>query len=298
MAYKFLTQYDSPNYTPAAQTRSVWGVDRQIKHIAIHWWGDPNQNPTFEGVIATLCNPARQASANFVATGTDRRVACIVGPADNSWATNSDNPYSISIECDPRCRPEDYDVVGELIAELRATYGDLQLVPHKQFIATTCPGNYDLNRLNQVAATKIARAEDQFGLAKDKNPPAPAKKTATKEEIDALYLQVLERAADPGAYPGRVGIMSVDEVRATLLASQEYSVLQNKKVAAQADAIKKAQELEAKAKADADAKRIADEKAAQQTAIELAKQNSPLDVENNAILKWIQNLLKKIFNVS
>jgi hypothetical protein len=67
--------------------------------------------------------------------------------------------------------------VGELVAELRATYGaNLPLVPHKQFGQTACPGNYDLNRINQVASTKVARAEDQFGQAHDKTaapPPVP-----------------------------------------------------------------------------------------------------------------------------
>lgn len=171
--YTFITNFNSPNYTPASEAVSVWGRPRTIEKIAIHWWGDPATNPTFEGVINTLCNPARQASAHFVATGTGRRVACLVELADASWATSSANPYTISIECDPRCRDEDYDVVGELVAELRATYGNLPLVPHKQFAATACPGNYDLNRINQVASTKFARGEDQFGLARNKDVPTP-----------------------------------------------------------------------------------------------------------------------------
>ena len=104
MAYKYETQYNSPNYTPASRVQATWGVPRTFKAIAIHWWGDPNQGPTYEGVIATLCNPNRGASAHFVATGTGRRVAQLVNLADASWATNSANPYTISIECDPRCR--------------------------------------------------------------------------------------------------------------------------------------------------------------------------------------------------
>lgn len=171
--YTFLTQFNSPNYTPASEARSVWGRPRTIEAIAIHWYGDPMTNPTFEGVVNYLCRPNGSSSAHFVATGTGRRVACLIDLADASWATLSANPYTISIECDPRCRPEDYDVVGELVAELRATYGNLPLVPHKQFGQTACPGNYDLNRINQVASTKIARAEDQFGQAHDKTAPAP-----------------------------------------------------------------------------------------------------------------------------
>lgn len=178
MAFKYETQYNSPNYTPESQVYATWGRGRTVEAIAIHWWGDPNQGPTYEGVIATLCNPNRGASAHFVATGTGRRVACIVDLNNASWATNSANPYTISIECDPRCRDEDYDVVAELIAQIRSVYGNIPLVPHRQFISTACPGNYDLGRLNAIANTKVARQEDDWGTVSNKQsaPAAPAKK--------------------------------------------------------------------------------------------------------------------------
>ena len=154
MGYNYLTQYNSPNFTPANETRIGWGVDRRILHIDIHWWDAPENNPSFEGTIATLCNPSRGASAHFVATGTGRRVACLVNPDDNSWCTGVDNPYSISIECDPRCRDEDYDVVAELIANIRSAYGNLSLHGHNEFANTRCPGNWDLNRLEALSRTK------------------------------------------------------------------------------------------------------------------------------------------------
>ena len=176
MAYKYETQYSSPNYTPANQALAAWGRPRTIEIVAQHWWGDPNTNPTYEGVIATLCNPSRQASAHFVATGTGRRVACLVDLNNASWATNSANPYSISIEADPRCRDEDYDVVGELIAELRLIYGNLPIRPHRDFVATACPGNYSLARLDQIAREKIKNADirKDFGqITVPTPPPAP-----------------------------------------------------------------------------------------------------------------------------
>lgn len=176
MSYKYETQYNSPNYTPASQAVATWGRSRTIEKIAIHWWGDPNTGPSYEGVINTLCNPSRGASAHFVATGTGRRVACLVNLEDASWATNSANPYTISIECDPRCRNEDYDVVAELIAQIRQVYGDLPLVPHKQFVATACPGNYDLGRLDREARNKVARPEDDWGTVSSKA-TEPVKKT-------------------------------------------------------------------------------------------------------------------------
>ncbi len=169
--YTYQTQYNSPNFTPNAKVKASYGRPRTYEAIAIHWWDAPEKNPSYEGVIATLCNPARQASAHFVATGTGRRVACLVNIPDASWATNNANPYTISIECDPRCRPEDYDVIAELIAELRREYGNLPLVPHKQFKATACPGNYDLNALSAIANQKVAGKS--FGTSTDKPKPTP-----------------------------------------------------------------------------------------------------------------------------
>jgi hypothetical protein len=153
MAYNYLSA-PSPNYTPDTQTQAVYGRPRTITHIAIHWWGDPNTNPSFEGVVSVLRNPARQASSHYVATGTGRRVAHLVEERHTSWATNSANPFTISIECDPRCRNEDYDVVAELIANIRKRHGNLPLVPHRQYSATQCPGNYDLARLDREARAK------------------------------------------------------------------------------------------------------------------------------------------------
>lgn len=303
MSYNFLTQWDSPSYTPASETHLVWGRGRSIEKIAIHWWNDPATNPTFEGVIATLTRP-NGVSAHFVATGTGRRVACLVAPEDNSWATASANPYTISIECDPRCRDEDYDVVGELVAELRATYGNLPLMKHSDVVATRCPGSYDLARIDAVAATKIARREDQFGLAQNKT-PQPIHRNATDDEIKAAYLEILERPVDPNGL-AHYRQYSIAFVRDDLKKSTEYSMLINRKAAEQAEAIRKAAEAEAKRKLDEEtaareAKRIADEKAAQEEAKRLAEEQAklitPIDLENNAMLKEILKYVKTIWSL-
>ena len=174
MAFKWETQWNSPNYTAAANVYATWGRPRTIEAIAIHWWGDPSNNPTYEGVVSYLCRPNGNSSAHIVATGTGRRAACIIDLEDASWATNSANPYTISIECDPRCRNEDYDVVGEVIAQIRSIYGNLPLVPHRQFTSTSCPGNYDLNRLNAVANSKHVTKADDWGQVRNKEQPKPS----------------------------------------------------------------------------------------------------------------------------
>jgi hypothetical protein len=166
MSYKFETQWDSPNFSNSNNGR---------KFIVIHWWDDPAKNPTYEGTIQTLCNPTRQASAHFVATGTGRRVACLVDMMNTAWhagttnpATNP-NPISLGIECDPRCRDEDYDVVAELICNIRSAFGDIPLRRHSEFVATRCPGNWDLNRLDALARTKIDGGD--WGIVTDKPKP-------------------------------------------------------------------------------------------------------------------------------
>lgn len=180
MSFKYITKYSSPNYTPANQVLATFGRKRTIEAIAIHWWGDPKQNPKFENIISHLCNKASGVSAHFVATGTGRQVACLVDLPNASWATNSANPYTISIECDPRARAEDYDTVAELIAQLRSIYGGIPLVPHNKFVATACPGAYSLDKLNKIAATKKVSKADDWGKVSNKD--TITTKTETKTE--------------------------------------------------------------------------------------------------------------------
>ena len=215
MSYQYITNRNSPNFTPNSQVKATWGVPRTYGAIAIHWWDDPLNNPSFEGVLNTLSNPARQASAHFVATGTGRRVACLVNIPDASWATNKANPYTISIECDPRCRPEDYDVIGELVAELRREYGNLPLIRHSDVVATRCPGNYVLDHINAVAATKNAGKD--FGTSTNKvtapaptPPPAPVPAASVGYRVYVGGKQVGAYSVDKNAYTkwvqtGRVG---------------------------------------------------------------------------------------------
>lgn len=218
MSFKYETQHDSPNFTPGSKAPATWGRPYIVTAIAIHWWGDPNTNPTYEGVISTLVNPNRGASAHFVATGTGRRVAQLVDLSNASWATNSANPWTVSIECDPRCRDEDYDVVAELIANIRSVYGDIPLVPHKQFVATACPGNYDLERLDRIARTKDGSGE--WGDVKNKVQVARA-------EVEQAYLDLLKRKADePGLQSWLNSGLDINGIRSGIQSSPEYKALQ------------------------------------------------------------------------
>lgn len=245
MSYQYLSQWDSPNYTPANQTRATWGVDRQIKEVHLHWWNSPDQGATFEGVVGGFLKPGG-LSAHYVATGNGRRVACLVDPANNAWATGPGNPYGISIECDPAQTDADYDVIAELIADIRSAYGnDLVIVPHHKYVNTRCCGTYDLNRLDREARNKFSAA--QWGQGGSITPPAPA---TTREQIAAAYIEVLERPFDEGGMNTYLASgFDIERIKNEMRSSNEYAQLKVRKAQASQAALDAA-----KAQADIQAK--------------------------------------------
>jgi len=215
MSFKYETQHNSPNYTEGSRAQATWGRPYTVTAIAIHWWGDPNRNPSYEGVINTLVSPSSGVSSHFVATGTGRRVAQLVDLQNASWATNSANPWTVSIECDPRCREEDYDVVAELIANIRSVYGNIPLVPHRQFVATACPGNYNLAELDRRANLKDGSGD--WGVVSNKViaqpvPTAPAVSEVSREVFAPLKNFKFNK--DSRMYDVITGAVSGDKVYA------------------------------------------------------------------------------------
>jgi hypothetical protein len=215
-----LTQYNSPNYTPNGQVAATFGYPRSIDYITIHWWGDPNQQPTFEGVVSWLCNSRSGVSCHDVITGTGYRVAVIVDYPNAGWHAGNalGNATSLGFECDPRARQEDYEAVAEDIADTWKYYG--RIIPlrgHKTWTSTACPGNYDLNRLHQMA---LAIYNGQ------------TKTTATADEVRQAYRDILEREADAaGIATYTTNGMSIAEVRSSLLNSEEKKALEAAKAA-------------------------------------------------------------------
>lgn len=146
MSYQLLPFRQSPNYTPAGQTRAFYGRDPSRNEGAGHWWDDPTRFPSFSGVVATLMNPSRQASAHDVVG--DGVVQPLVRKADTSWATGSANPYTYSIECDPQIiyrwraggdkakANRIYDTLCERIADV--SMHDKTWRPHKYWMNTGC----------------------------------------------------------------------------------------------------------------------------------------------------------------
>lgn len=174
MAYNYDTKHNSPNYTAKKDAPAVFGQPRDIKGITIHWWGDPKTNPSFSGVRDYLCRSNGNTSAHLVVSGTGRQVACIVDYENVAWHSGSarGNATTIGIECDPRCRPEDYDVIAEVVADLRSVYGDVPIYSHNMWVSTSCPGNYDIDRIDKLSYTKYS-PDGPFGNVRDKVPKQP-----------------------------------------------------------------------------------------------------------------------------
>lgn len=222
MAYNEITNRTSPNKT---LNRNGAKIDK----IVLHWWGDPATNPQAENVVNWLCNPASQVSAHFVATGTGRRVWQIVDDKDASWANGNwnANMTSLTIEADPRCRDEDYDVVAELIADLWKHYGKLPVYSHSHFFNTRCAGNWNLIRLVALAEQKLN------GIKNDDRP----------EKIKLAYREILKREADTSGLNHYLNQMNkgwtIEQVRSDLMNSSERK---------QVEAYEKAKALEIQAK--------------------------------------------------
>jgi hypothetical protein len=217
MSYNYKTNIDSPNFTPSAQATAVFGMPRIIEGITLHWWGDPNTNPSFDGIVNYLARPNGNTSAHFVASGTNRQVACIIGLGDVAWHSGSawGNARTIGIELDPRGRPEDLDVVAELIADIRSAVGDVPLYWHNYFVGTQCPGVYTalMDHIDELSYTKYSHATE-WGQGGNKNQPAPVVPTptpiSTPVPVVTLYKlvidgkQVAAYSSDTNAYTGYV----------------------------------------------------------------------------------------------
>lgn len=145
-AYKYITKFTSPNQNAR---------NSKVKGITCHWWGTPT-GQNVEGIVSWLCDKRAGTSAHYVVS--EDTVYCIVDPDRRAWhAGNSRaNHDQIGIELDPNAsrRASTERTAAALIADLRKTYGNLPLSPHRRWTSTQCPGNWDLARLDKLARGK------------------------------------------------------------------------------------------------------------------------------------------------
>lgn len=149
MALAINTSRTSPN---RSKRRS------KVRRIVIHHWDDPKRKPSLDGVVSWLTTTKSKVSAHYVVSG--RQVYRLVPESVVAWHARGGNQDSIGIECDPRQQDETYETVAALIREIRGRHGDIPLVRHRDVkgSSTSCPGTYDLARLDRLARGKTAPA--------------------------------------------------------------------------------------------------------------------------------------------
>lgn len=197
MAYKYITEYDSPNFGYPIGTHG----QNKPKQIVIHHWG--SDDSTFSGVVNWLCNPKSEVSAHFVVEAG--RSACLVNWSDAGWHAGNKavNMSSIGIECHPRCSYADMAEVAKVIAMLWKEYGKLPLIGHKDVVATACPGRwYDkLDKLKEMAEVvynggELPESEQKFLVLLGEGD--------TIKEADALLGNVYKLMGEAQATMGRL----------------------------------------------------------------------------------------------
>ncbi|WP_152203647.1 peptidoglycan recognition protein family protein [Georgenia thermotolerans] len=174
MAYDYITQYNSPNYTPNAKVPAAFGGPRTIEAITIHHWGSLGQK--FQNVVNYLCRKGGNTSAHEVIEAG--KVAVIVNHRDVAWHSGNGkgNRTTIGLELRPEATDADYATAAERIRDLRAEYGNLPLIPHRAWKATACPGKWDLARLDALArgGSFVKPVTDTVTLPKPTPTPKPS----------------------------------------------------------------------------------------------------------------------------
>jgi N-acetylmuramoyl-L-alanine amidase len=178
-------------FTPAALVPQVYRRVRTIESITIHHWGAFGQ--THDGVVNFFVNGPGLTSAHFVSSAG--RTHCLVNPADAAWHAGNPvgNSTSVGIECRPEANENDYQEVAALVAWLRSQYGDLPLIPHRDWQATACPGIWDLKKLDRMARGLDAPAPVITIEPQSTPSPAPAAPPVTTPALGDNQVRV-----DPG----------------------------------------------------------------------------------------------------
>ena len=220
--YEFITQYDSPNYTPGTSVKAVFGHPREINGFTYHWWGDPSNHPTFEGVVSWLCRSGGNTSAHYVVE--DGRVACIVSPYDAAWHSGNalGNATTLGIECNPRALDGDYTTIAQFSSQLIDAFGDQLKYKHSDWQATQCPGVYDIGRIDRESYDWISNAEWGDVSPKTSTPiptPPPVVPAPTPSPIEAEWVVNLKDYKGP-----QLQVIKADGARrVNLITGEEFS---------------------------------------------------------------------------
>jgi hypothetical protein len=181
-----------------------WVGGNRTEAIVIHHWDDPAKHPKLDGVVSWFLNPESQVSAHYIVSGDT--VIKVVEETDKAWHAMQANQFGIGIEIDPNVPGNTYKTAGELVRDIRKRRGNIPLKKHSDYVATSCPGNIDLNRIEQES-----KGEQQEMI--------------TTGGLNAIFRLRLGREPDASAKKVYLGKMTFDQVDAAVQKSKEYKEL-------------------------------------------------------------------------
>lgn len=155
MAYDIEVKPASHNawFTPA-ESNNYYKARYSREGVTIHWWGGGEQEDKHDSIVNYILRQADAGvkSANYVLS--DAKITMLVDPDNVAWCSNSGNPTTISIECEPGLSDEGYKKLAWLISSLQTKYGhSLNIYRHSDWVATSCPGTIDIARIKREKDT-------------------------------------------------------------------------------------------------------------------------------------------------
>lgn len=174
MSYTIESKPASKNswHTPA-EAKAYYGRYSR-SGITIHWWGGGESASAHDSIVNYFLAQGRQGvkSVNYVLS--DKKITNMVHPDNVAWCSQSGNPTTVSIECQPTLGAEGYKKAGWLIYQIERRYGKkLPLYPHKYWFPTSCPGSLNLTKMRQEADKWRAGAYNPKPTPKPVPKPAP-----------------------------------------------------------------------------------------------------------------------------
>ena len=174
----------------------------KIRRIVIHHWDDPKRNPSLAGVVSWLTSTRSRVSAHYVVS--ERQVYRLVPESVVAWHAAGGNQDSIGIELDPRQQDSTYETAAALIRDIRSRHGDIPLVRHRDVKGsyTSCPGTYDLGRLDRLA--RGVQSAPAKHASKPASKPVGSGKLAVDGRFDTATTKALQKVLGV-AQDGRAG---------------------------------------------------------------------------------------------
>lgn len=178
----------------------------RMEVIVIHHWDDPSKNPSLNGVVSWLTNPASQVSAHYVVS--DKRVIQLLNEDEIGWHAREANPFSIGIEIDPNVQGDTYKTVAALVRDIRSRRGNIPLKRHRDYVNTSCPGNIDVERIDRESKN-VSQKEDDMSKVSGLG-------------VDHLFRTKLGRTCDPKQKQDLMKTFDFDGLNAWIESLPEY----------------------------------------------------------------------------